>query len=137
MYLIVTGAFAPRRFVVRVRDNPNGTNNSHATEAPVVVNLVGPDNLVVLTVENATPEQLQRDRATIARLVEDKTGLLVGVDRIDSRRLLTPNNTLEIRHYDSDVWLYAVDPESDSILTRNSSLLRRRVFAPFYHFLDS
>lgn len=116
-----------RRFVVRAKDNPNSTNNSNMAEAPVIVNLVGHEHYLVLSVENASPESLQKDRAKMARVIEAKTGLLVEIDRIEPRRLLTVNNTMELRHHDSDVWLYAIDPKSERILDRNSSLLHRWV----------
>jgi protocadherin-15 len=94
-------------------------------ESPVIVNLVGPDNFLILTVQNATSESLQKDRAKIARVIEERTALLIEIEKIDSRRLLSANNTIEVRHHDSDVWFYAIDPKSEKILLRNSSLLHR------------
>lgn len=113
------------RFIVQAKDNPNSTNNSNVVEAPVIVNLVGPDNFLILTIENASPESLQKDRSKIARIIEDKTGLLIEIEKIDSRRSLSVNNTIEVQHHDSDVWFYAIDNESEKILLRNSSLLHR------------
>ncbi|OXU31282.1 hypothetical protein TSAR_011025 [Trichomalopsis sarcophagae] len=117
----------PFRFIVQAKDNPNSTNNSNVVEAPVIVNLVGPDNFLILTIENASPESLQKDRAKMARVIEDKTGLLIEIEKIDSRRSLSVNNTIEVRHHDSDIWFYAIDPESEKILLRNSSLLHRLI----------
>ncbi|XP_014233945.1 cadherin-99C isoform X2 [Trichogramma pretiosum] len=117
----------PFRFMVQIRDNPNSTNNSYTVEAPIIVNLVGQEHFLVLTVEDTKPEQLSKDRAKIARVIEDKTGLIIEIDKIDLRKLLTPNNTIEIRHYDSDVWFYVIDPTSGKILTRNSTLLQKQL----------
>ena len=110
---------------MQAKDNPNSTNNSNVAEAPVIVNLIGPDHFLILTVENASPESLQKDRAKIARVIEEKSGLLIEIEKIDSRRLLSVNNTIEVRHHDADVWFYAIDPKSEHVLLRNSSLLHR------------
>ncbi|XP_014216092.1 cadherin-99C [Copidosoma floridanum] len=118
----------PFRFIVQARDNPNSTNNSNVAEAPVIVNLFRPDNYFVLTIQNASPESLLKDRAKIARILEDNTGFLIEIEKIDSRRTLSVNNTIEVRHHDSDVWFYAVDPKSERILTRNSSVVQRLLF---------
>ncbi|XP_058794818.1 cadherin-99C isoform X2 [Phymastichus coffea] len=117
----------PFRFIVQAKDNPNSTNNTNVVEAPVIVNLVGPEHFLILTVQNAAPESLHKDRFKIARLIEDKTGLLIEIEKIDSRRLLSVNNTLEVRHHDSDIWFYSIDPNTEKILTRNSTLLNKLI----------
>ena len=113
------------RFKVQAKDNPNSTNNSNIVEAPVIVNLFGPEHFLVLTVEDVSPEALQKDRAKMARVIEDKTGLLVEIEKIEPRRLLTANNTIEVRYHDADVWFYAIDPDGEAIVSRNSSLMNR------------
>lgn len=91
------------------------------------MNLVGPENFLVLTVLNVSPETLQKERAKIARTMEEQTGLLIEIDRIDSRRLISANNTIEVRSYDTDISFYAIDPspKSEKILDRNSTLVQR------------
>lgn len=91
------------------------------------MNLFGSENFLVLTVFNVSPETLQKERAKIARVMEDQTGLLIEIEKIDSRRLVTVNNSVEVRHHDSDIWFYAIDPspKAEKILTRNSSVVQR------------
>ena len=114
----------PFKFNVQVRDNPNSTSNFNTAEATVIVNLIGDGNLLVLTIEKAAHENLHKDGPKIAKLMEEKTGLLIGIDRIVVRIVKTENGTVDIPE-DSDIWFYAIDPVTETILDRNSSRLYR------------
>ena len=115
----------PFRFSVSVRDNPNASNDSRVAVAPVIVNLVTPGNILVLSFQNSPADHLQKERAKIVKLLEDKTKLLIEIERFEAGRLKTSNGTIEIRHNDADLYFYAVDPDSEKILPRNSSLLHK------------
>ncbi|XP_066582504.1 cadherin-99C isoform X2 [Prorops nasuta] len=117
----------PFRFSVRVRDNPNSTVNFNSIEAPVVVNLIGSENLMILVVQNAAPDMLQKEGNKIARIIEDKSDLLIGIDKIVTRTSLTKNGTLETYPQDSDIYFYAVDPDTEVILDRNNSRIQRSI----------
>lgn len=115
----------PFKFNVRVRDNPNSTDNYNSIVAPLIVNLIDEENLMILVVQDATPEALQKEADKIADVIEKKTDLLIGIDRIAVRKVLTKNGTVETFPQDSDVWFYAVDPDTETILSRNSSRVLR------------
>ncbi|XP_024946139.1 cadherin-99C isoform X2 [Cephus cinctus] len=117
----------PFKFNVQVRDNPNSTINSNAVEAPVILNLIAEENLLVMAILDAPPDTLQKEALRIARTVEEKTGLLIGIDRITVRKTLTKNGTVETFPQDSDVWFYAVDPDTETILDRNSTRLQKAI----------
>ncbi|XP_048513669.1 cadherin-99C isoform X2 [Athalia rosae] len=121
----VDNAQLPFKFNVQVRDNPNSTTDSNAIEAPVIVNLIGGENLLVLVVQDAPADVLQKEVSKIAGVIEDKTGLLVGVERVAVRRSITKNGTVETIPGDSDFWFYAIDPVTEKILEGNSSLIKR------------
>lgn len=114
----------PFKFNVQVRDNPNFTSNFNIAEAMVIVNLIGEENLLVMSIEKAAHENLHKDGPKIAKLMEEKTGLLVGIDRIVVRMVKTENGTIEIPE-DSDIWFYTIDPITEIILDRNSTRLQR------------
>lgn len=116
----------PFKFNVQVRDNPNFTSNFNIAEAMVIVNLIGEENLLVMSIEKAAHENLHKDGPKIAKLMEEKTGLLVGIDRIVVRMVKTENGTIEIPE-DSDIWFYTIDPITEIILDRNSTRLQRSV----------
>lgn len=115
----------PFKFNVRVRDNPNSTDNYNTIVAPVIVNLIGEENLMILVVRDAAPDALQKDAGKIAGIIEAKSGLLIGIDRVAVRKTLTKNGTVEMFPRDSDVWFYAVDPDTEAILDRNSTKVQR------------
>ncbi|XP_076383381.1 cadherin 99C isoform X1 [Megalopta genalis] len=117
----------PFKFDVRVRDNPNATDNFNSIVAPVIVNLIGEENLMILVVQEAAPDALQKEADKIAGIIEEKSGLLIGIDRIAVRKNLTRNGTIEMFPQDSDVWFYAVDPDTEAILDRNSSRIQRSI----------
>ncbi|XP_032667356.1 cadherin-99C isoform X2 [Odontomachus brunneus] len=117
----------PFKFDVRVRDNPNSTNNYNSIVAPVIVNLIGEENLMILVVQDAAPDVLQKEAGKIANIIEEKSGLLIGIDRVVVRKVLTKNGTIEMFPQDSDVWFYAVDPDTEAILDRNSSKVQRSI----------
>jgi protocadherin-15 len=121
----VDSAELPFKFDVRVRDNPNSTDNYNTIVASVIVNLIGEENLMILVVQDAAPDALQKEAGKIASIIEAKSGLLIGIDRVAVRKILTKNGTVETFPQDSDVWFYAVDPDTEAILGRNSSKVQR------------
>lgn len=121
----VDSAELPFKFDVRVRDNPNSTDNYNSIVAPVIVNLIGEENLMILVVQDAAPDALQKEVNRIASIIEAKSCLLIGIDRVAVRKILTKNGTIEMFPQDSDVWFYAVDPDTEAILNRNSSRVQK------------
>ncbi|XP_012288920.1 cadherin-99C [Orussus abietinus] len=117
----------PLKFGVRVRDNPHSTSNSNSAEAPVIVNLIGEENLLVMVIQDAAADTLQKETSKISRLMEKKTELLIGIVRITARTSLTKNGSVESFPQDSDIWFYAVDPETELILDRNSTRMYRSI----------
>ncbi|XP_046585956.1 cadherin-99C isoform X1 [Neodiprion lecontei] len=115
----------PFKFNVQVRDNPNSTTDSNAIEAPVIVNLIGRENLLVLVVEDASADVLQKEVPKIASVIEEKTGLLVGVERVAVRHSITKNGTVETIPGDSNFYFYVIDPVTEKILEGNSSQMQR------------
>lgn len=117
----------PFKFDVRLRDNPNSTDNYNSIVAPVIINLIGEENLMILVVQDAAPDVLQKEADKIANVIEQKSGLLIGIDKVAVRKILTKNGTIEMFPQDSDVWFYAVDPDTEAILSRNSTRVQRYV----------
>ncbi|XP_053978004.1 cadherin-99C isoform X1 [Hylaeus volcanicus] len=117
----------PFKFDVRVRDNPNSTDNFNLIVAPVIVNLIGEENLMILVITDATPDALRTDADKIASIIEEKSGLLIGIGKIAVRTNLSRNGSKEQYPQDSDVWFYAVDPDTEIILDRNNSRIQKSI----------
>lgn len=110
------------RFDVKVRDNPDSSNNSYESIASVIINIISPENFLVLSIDGVSLEVLRKERAKIVEILEYRTGLLIEIEKIELRKLLS-NNSINKPQTDGDVWFYAVDVQTERILSRNDELL--------------
>lgn len=74
---------------------------------------------------DAKPDMVQTKLDEITRILQEQSGLIVGIEKLTSREFVGGNNTLETDPAATDVWFYVIDPETDEILSRNSSLVKR------------
>lgn len=117
----------PFRLAVEARDNPGGVGGTNAARAQVIVNIVMPSNLLVLVLQDVRPERVQGEAQRLVAILEQHSGLVVGVDRLTARHYLADNATLQTDTAGTDVWFYAVDPVTGRILERNSTRVQRSV----------
>jgi protocadherin-15 len=118
----------PFRLTVKTRDNPNATKDYNEIEAPVVINLITTDNRLILVIGDAKPDVVQKKITLITTIIQEQSGLIVGVEKLATREFIGGNGTLESDPAGTDVWFYVIDPETDTILSRNSSLVKRSIF---------
>ncbi|CAH1118837.1 unnamed protein product [Phaedon cochleariae] len=118
----------PFLLLAQARDNPNATVDFNVVSTPVVVNLISPSDRLILVIGDAKPDVVQSKIDNITRIVEEQTGLIVGVEKLTSREYIGGNGTLETDLGATDVWFYVIDPETDTILPRNHSLVKRTIF---------
>uniref|UniRef100_A0A182XVF3 Cadherin domain-containing protein n=1 Tax=Anopheles stephensi TaxID=30069 RepID=A0A182XVF3_ANOST len=123
----------PLVFLVEARDN-NGNSSTgtvHKARARVVVNLIADINRMTLVFLDSNPKDMRRHARNLEELLHEKTdGLITGIERVSVRKVLNENGTAEEVNGATDVWFYAVDPQTERILERNSSTIAKRVFAP-------
>lgn len=115
----------PIRLTASARDNPNSSVNFFSTESTVIVNVISAFNEIILVIEDANSEKIQNKLGDIVRILQEQTGLIVGIEKLANRKYLNENGTLESDSAGTDIWLYVVDPTTDAILHRNSTLVRR------------
>ena len=119
---------APWRLVISARDNPDNPGDSSLVKTEVVVNLVTEDNLVVLTVKNSGPEEVSAKAKELEALMRDQTGLVVEVSRVVGSLVEAENGTCCVESdIGSDVWFYAIDPNTQEILSVNSSTVQNSI----------
>ncbi|XP_030756707.1 cadherin-99C [Sitophilus oryzae] len=117
----------PFKLTAVARDNPNATSNYFQISTPLIVNLITPLNRLILVVGDATPSAVQKKLDDILRIVQDQSGLIAGVEKLGFREFIGANGTLEIDQEGTDIWFYVIDPETDKILPRNHSLVKRMI----------
>lgn len=115
----------PFQLSVGARDNPNASSDFFEIETPVIVNLISSENRLILVIGDAKPDAVQTKLDTITHVIQEQTGFIVGVEKLAVMEFIGGNGTLEKDPSGTDVWFYVIDPETDTILPRNSSLIKR------------
>lgn len=115
----------PFIMTVKARDNPNSTRDFHEIEVPLIVNLISQINRMVLVIGDAKPDVVATKLDTLINVVQEQSGLVVGVEKLAAREHIGVNGTLETDPTATDVWFYVIDPETDEILPTNHSIVQR------------
>ncbi|BES91601.1 Cadherin domain [Nesidiocoris tenuis] len=113
----------PIRLTVEAKDNPTGKSNSALVE--VVINLIDEANRIVLAIKDVGAEAVQHKEDAIVDLLEQRTGLIVGVERLAALESTKDNVTLDTDPSSTDFWFYTIDPTTEKILLRNSTTVEK------------
>ncbi|XP_068623596.1 cadherin-99C [Battus philenor] len=117
----------PFKFSVTARDNPNSPQDYNVARASVVINLLQKENQLVVEVADLNAEALRRRARSFLGAIEEKTGLVAGLEKLTARHYLGENGTLESDSKGTDVWLYLVDPNTGAILSRESQSVKKAI----------
>ena len=118
----------PFRLTISARDNPGYMEDSKIQKTELVVNVVREGFLMVLSVRDTPPDVLETKREEMTKLMREQTGLVVNVHQIAPAQLLDINGTCcNTDPTGSDIWFYAVDPESLELQEYNSTLALRHI----------
>lgn len=71
------------------------------------------------------PDVIRRRARSLLAAIEDKSGLVAGLEKLTARHYLGENGTLEVDSKGTDVWLYLIDPSTGEILTRESPPVKK------------
>ncbi|KAH9631094.1 hypothetical protein HF086_000137 [Spodoptera exigua] len=91
------------------------------------INLLQPDNQLVVEVADQNAEAMRRRSRSLLTAIEEKTGLVAGLEKFTARHYLGENGTLETDPKGTDVWFYLLDPASGVILTRESKSVKKAI----------
>ncbi|XP_045767682.1 cadherin-99C isoform X1 [Maniola jurtina] len=117
----------PFKFNVMARDNPKGEDYKTA-RAAVVINLLQKDNQLIIEVADLNVNAMTPLKArNVLAAIEEKTGLVAGLEKLTSRLYLGENGTLESDSRGTNVWLYLLDPNTGEILTRESQPVQKAI----------
>lgn len=104
---------------------------SHRTRARIVINQITDLNRLSLVFSDATPNELRSQYAALEALLSEKTnGLISGIERFSNRKFLSENSTILENPTATDVWFYLIDPKTETILQRNSSIVQETLLEP-------
>lgn len=68
---------------------------------------------------------MQHKEDAIVDLLEQRTGLIVGVERLAALESTKDNVTLDTDPSSTDFWFYTIDPTTEKILLRNSTTVEK------------
>ncbi|XP_063705684.1 cadherin-99C [Culicoides brevitarsis] len=120
----------PLKFFVEARDT-NDNGKVHKTKARVVINVISDRNRMTLVFSDAKPKDVRKHGIALEELLQEKTeGLLMGIEKFSPRKSLNENGTVIEQLDSTDVWFYAIDPETEKIIERNSTLMKDRLLKP-------
>jgi protocadherin-15 len=118
----------PLRLVISARDNPGNMEDSKMEKTELVINVVREGYLMVLAVRDTAPELMETRRAELTAWLRDQTGMVVNVHHIGPNQLLDYNGTCcTADPTGSDIWFYAVDPETQTLLGYNDTVALRHI----------
>jgi len=78
----------PLTFLVEARDSDAQEQGSHRTRARIVVNKLADINRMALSFPNAAPSDLRNYYTELEELLDKKTGLVSGIERMSSQKYL-------------------------------------------------
>ncbi|XP_055849047.1 cadherin-99C isoform X1 [Episyrphus balteatus] len=121
----------PMRFFVEARDNDGQEDGSHRTRARIVVNQITDLNRMTLVFSDSTPNEIRSHYTQLEELLEEKTnGMIGGIERFSNRKFLNENGSIMENPAATDVWFYIIDPETETILRRNDSVVSESLLEP-------
>lgn len=91
---------------------------------------------MILVIDDASPDRVKRDEPKVVRVLEEHSNMIVGVEKMATKQYLTDNGTVETDGTGTDVWFYVIDPESETILPRNSSRVQRLVLFVIFEVIN-
>lgn len=87
--------------------------------------MISDQNRLILVIDDANPKSIQLGTSKLVDIMEDDTNLVIGIEKVAVKQYLGDNGTIEQGHSGTDVWFYAIDPETEKILDRNSTKVLR------------
>lgn len=120
------------KFVVEAKDN-NGKDGSvvNRVKARVVINLISDINRMSLVFADSSPKEVRRHaRALEELLVEKSSKLMIGIEKFSNRRSMVTNGSVIESSGATDVWFYALDPQTETILERNNTEIVEKLLGP-------
>lgn len=113
----------PFKFIVEVSDN-NGNESSilNRARARIVINIISDANRMALVFADSSPKEVRRHARALEDLLHEKSpNLLIEIEKFSNRRTQLLNGTVVELSDATDVWFYAIDPQTEAILERNNT----------------
>ncbi|KAG5673648.1 hypothetical protein PVAND_003676 [Polypedilum vanderplanki] len=96
----------------------------HRSYARVVINVISDFNRLTVAISGSNTNEVQRYKQKLEEILTEKTnGLLVTIEKFSNRKAMTKNGSIIELNDSTDTWFYVIDPKTEKVLLRNSSVL--------------
>uniref|UniRef100_T1JF59 Cadherin domain-containing protein n=1 Tax=Strigamia maritima TaxID=126957 RepID=T1JF59_STRMM len=113
---------------VTARDRPDDPTEFLSSVAQLIVNLLEDHHRIVLVLSTTSPDNAVEMKSQIIDFLQERSGLIIGIEKVDVRRLASANaTTLDSRG--SDITFYAVDPASYRLVTTDEPQVHSLFFS--------
>ena len=89
------------------------------------VNLIEDEHRMILVLEDAKRDSILKSKERLVEILQEHSGLIIGIEKFTAKHFLNENRTLESDPSATDIWFYAIDPETDAILDRNHTKVQK------------
>jgi len=120
----------PLTFLVEARDSDAQEQGSHRTRARIVINKLADINRMALSFPNAAPSDLRNYYTELEELLDKKTGLVSGIERMSSQKYLAKNGSVIENPAATDIWFYLIDPKTEQLVSRKDSIVETTLLEP-------
>jgi len=120
----------PLTFLVEARDSDAQEQGSHRTRARIVVNKLADINRMALSFPNAAPSDLRNYYTELEELLDKKTGLVSGIERMSSQKYLAKNGSVIENPAATDIWFYLIDPKTEQLVSRKDRIVETTLLEP-------
>lgn len=96
----------------------------HRSYARVVINVISDFNRLTVAISESNPDEVQRYKQNLEDVLTEKSnGLFASIEKFSNRKAMTQNGSIIELPDSTDTWFYVIDPKTEKILLRNSSIL--------------
>ncbi|KAH8294616.1 hypothetical protein KR018_000432 [Drosophila ironensis] len=120
----------PMTILVEARDNDAQEQGSHRTRARIVINKLADINRMALSFANAAPSDLRSYYTEVEELLDKKTGLVSGIERMSSQKYLAHNGSVIENPSATDIWFYLIDPKTERLVSRIDNVVETTLLEP-------
>ena len=118
----------PLRLRVLARDNPAEPDSSLESGAEVVLNLIDERHRIGLALRDTPSGRVLERRDQLLAILQERTGLIAGLERVESLKVRRNSSLVETDVAGSDVWLYLIEPGTLRIVASDDSRVRASLF---------
>ncbi|KAG1664292.1 Cadherin-99C [Nymphon striatum] len=119
----------PFKIGVLGKDTPTMPSmSSLSVETQLIVNLVEDKNRMILVVHGTSPDKFSDKQDQLISIIQAHTGLIIGIEKMETKKKIG-NNTIQSEPMSTDIWFYAIDPVTLSIVPTSGISLKSSIEA--------